>query len=153
VKVKGGVHVDDTSERLTYKVGGMKPSVIVFLVSANAALTSVIAAAGANPLAALLGTWVQDQAGPVLTYERVLRFRPDGSYEFLFTARNTGSTARRVLVRERGRFTVQGDRLVFTPQSGPRRAFPWRVERDPAVGDVRLVLVMPDGILDVYYRP
>jgi hypothetical protein len=66
--------------------------------------------------------------------------------------RNTGSTARTVLVHERGRFTVQGGRLIFAPRSGPRRAFPWRVDRDPSVGDVRLVRVMPDGILDVYYR-
>lgn len=130
----------------------MRPAVVVFLVWVTAELASGMAAAGGTPPAALLGTWVQDQVGPVLTYERVLRFRPDGSYEFLFTMRNTGSTARTVLVHERGRFTVQGGRLIFAPRSGPRRAFPWRVDRDPSVGDVRLVLVMPDGILDVYYR-
>lgn len=141
-----------TNERMACKVKGVGSSVIALLACVSTVLASGMGAAGANPLAALVGTWVQDQAGPILTHERVLRFRPDGSYEFLFTVRNTGSTARRVLVRERGRFTVQGDRLVFTPQSGPRRAFPWRVERDPSVGDVRLVLVMPDGILDVYYR-
>ncbi|MDQ7843147.1 MAG: hypothetical protein QN141_02255 [Armatimonadota bacterium] len=130
----------------------MRPAVIMFLVWVSAELTSGMAAAGAPPPAALLGIWVQDQVGPVLTYERVLRFSPDGSYEFLFTVRNRGATARTVLVRERGRFTVQGGRLTFIPRSGPRRAFPWRVDRDPYVGDVRLVLVMPDGILDVYYR-
>jgi hypothetical protein len=111
------------------KVKGVGSSVIALLACVSTVLGSGMGAAEANPLAALMGTWVQDQEGPILTYERVLRFRPDGSYEFL-----------------------QGDRLVFTPQSGPRRAFPWRVERDPSVGDVRLVLVMPDGILDVYYR-
>jgi len=147
------VRVDDPRERIAYKVGLMRPSVVVLLVCVSVELASGTAAAGAPPPAALLGTWVQDQVGPVLTHERVLRFGPDGSYEFLFTVRNTGSTARRVLVHERGRFAVQGDRLVFTPRSGPRRAFPWRVGRDPYVGDVRLVLVMPDGILDVYYRP
>jgi hypothetical protein len=144
--------MDDTNEGMAGRVRGVGSSAIALLACVSTVLGSGMAAAGATPLAALVGTWVQDQEGPILTYERVLRFRPDGSYEFLFTVRNTGSTTRKVLVRERGRFTVQGDRLVFTPQSGPRRAFPWRVERDPSVGDVRLVLVMPDGILDVYYR-
>lgn len=114
----------------------------------------------ANTAAPLLGMWVQDDAGPVLTHRRVYRFNRDGTYEFLFTVRNTGSTAQRVLVRERGRYALRGDLLVITPQSGQARwqpgvarSFPWRVERDPGVGGLRLVLVLPDGILDVYYRP
>lgn len=114
--------------------------------------------AAPSATAALLGTWVQDDAGPVLTYQRVYRFNCDGTYEFLFTVRNTGSTAQRVLVRERGRYALRGDLLVITPLSGQARwqpglarSFPWRVERDAYVGDLRLVL--PDGILDVYYRP
>ncbi|MDR7554134.1 MAG: hypothetical protein QN157_00865 [Armatimonadota bacterium] len=88
------------------------------------------------------------------------RFNRDGTYEFLFTVRNTGSTAQRVLVQERGRYALRGDLLVITPQPGQARwqpgvarAFPWRVERHPGVGELWLVLVLPDGILDVYYRP
>jgi hypothetical protein len=116
------------------------------------ALASYRSLAGTSGFPALLGTWVQDQTGPVVTHERIYRFSRDGSYEFLFTARNTGSTNRRTLLRERGKFAIRGNRLVISPNSGTPRAFPWRVEKDPYVGDVRLVLVLSDGTLDIYYR-
>jgi hypothetical protein len=101
---------------------------------------------------ALLGVWVQDDTGPVLTSRKRYHFKPDGSYEFVFTSRNTGSLEEKVLVREEGRFAVEANRLTISPKAGRPRSFPWRVERDPYVGDVRLVLVLPDGTLDVYYR-
>jgi len=101
---------------------------------------------------ALLGVWVQDDTGPILTSRKRYHFKPDGSYEFVFTSRNTGSLEEKVLVREKGRFAVEGNRLTISPENGRPRSFPWRVERDPYVGDVRLVLVLPDGTLDVYYR-
>ncbi|RIH88520.1 hypothetical protein Mterra_00982 [Calidithermus terrae] len=101
---------------------------------------------------ALLGVWVQDDTGPVLTSRKRYHFKPDGSYEFVFTSRNTGSREEKLLVREEGRFTVEAGRLTISPRAGRSRSFPWRVEKDPYVGDVRLVMVLPDGTLDVYYR-
>lgn len=101
---------------------------------------------------ALLGVWVQDDSGPVLTYRKRYHFKPDGSYEFVFTSRNMGSLEQTVLVREEGTFTADADRLTISPHTGPVRSFPWRIEKDPYVGDVRLVMVLPDGILDIYYR-
>jgi hypothetical protein len=106
-----------------------------------------------NIPSSLLGTWVQDDTGPVATYRKAYEFRPDGSYEFVFTVRNRGSVDQTVLVREDGSFAVQGDRLVISPRSGPARAFPWRVDRDPYTGDVRLVMLLPDGTWDVFFRP
>lgn len=139
--------------------GGIVTRFLLLALVAVLAAVPAAAFAAANA-AALLGTWVQDDMGPVLTYRRVYRFNRDGTYEFLFTVRNTGSTAQRVLVRERGRYALRGDVLVITPQLGQvrwqrgvARSFPWRVERDRAGGDLRLVLVLPDGILDVFYRP
>lgn len=133
---------------------------LLLAVSMVLAAAPARALAGGTAPASLLGTWLQDDAGPLLTHRRVYRFNRDGTYEFLFTVRNTGTTAQRVLLRERGRYAPRGDLLVITPQSGQARwrpgvarEFPWRVERDPGARDLRLVLVLPDGILDVYYRP
>ena len=102
---------------------------------------------------ALLGPWVQEGLGPVATYQRRYVFNADGSYEYAFTMRNTGATTEQTLAREEGRLTVQGDQLTLSPTSGPSRRLPWRVERDPYVGDERLVLPLPDGTLDIYFRP
>ncbi len=49
-------------------------------------------------------------------------------------------------------FTAEANRLTIAPKAGRPRSFPWRVEKDPYVGDVRLVMLLPDGTLDVYYR-
>ncbi len=143
--------------RRSARGGLVTPSLLLALLMVLAAVP-VTALAAADAAAALLGTWVQDDAGPVLTHRRVYRFNRDGTYEFLFTVRNTGSTAQRVLVRERGRYGLRGGLLVITPQPGQARwqpgvarSFPWRVERD-SIGDLRLVLVLPGGILDVFYR-
>lgn len=88
----------------------------------------------------------------MLTQERVYRFNADGTYLFMSTARNTGSIDRRTLVRQSGKFTVSGNRLVIAPRGGTARTYPWRIEKDPYVGDLRLVLVLPNGTLDIYYR-
>ncbi len=48
---------------------------------------------------ALLGVWVQDDTGPAFTSRKRYHFKPDGSYEFVFTSRNTGSLQQNVLVR------------------------------------------------------
>lgn len=106
-----------------------------------------------DPMAApLLGLWVRDDVGPVLTYQRRFQFNADGSYQFLVTSRNPGSASGTVVAREDGRFRVQGDQLSMQPLSGGPRTVVWRVDQDPYVGDTRFVIVLPDGTLDVYYR-
>ena len=102
-------------------------------------------------VAALFGTWVQDETGPVITHRRRYHFKADGSYELLFTSRHTGSLAERVLTREVGTFTVEGDQLVIAPESCTLKAVSWRVERDRYVGNTQLVMEGRDGGLDVYY--
>ena len=101
---------------------------------------------------ALLGVWIQDDTGPVLSYRRAFYFRPGGYYEFVVTSGNTGSLQQRVLGREEGTFTADGSRLTISPRNGPAMSLAWRIEKDPYVGDIRLVIVRPDGMLDVYYR-
>lgn len=100
----------------------------------------------------LVGVWVQDDTGPVLTTRRRYRFKKDGTYEFVFTSRNTGSDREKVLVKEEGTYRVEGRNLKLSPKKGRPKTYPWRIEKDPQVGDVRLVFELPDGVLDVYYR-
>ncbi len=107
---------------------------------------------GAESRRQLLGTWVQDQTGPVLTYRRLYRFNADSSFELVVTSRRTGSLAEEVLARDRGRFSIREGCLALLPASGAPTVSPWRVERDPYVGDTQLVLIPPDGTRDVYYR-
>lgn len=110
-------------------------------------------AAEEDVLSSLLGVWVQDDVGPVLTYRRASDFRPDGSYGFVFTVRNTGAMDQAILVQEEGKFAIEGDLLVISSQFRPDGAFPWRTDQDPYVGDVRLVMILPDGTWDVFFRP
>lgn len=127
---------------------------IPILLAWGALLTSVEKGAAQDTTPpALLGPWVQDDMGPVATYRRTYHFRPDGSYEFVFTVRPAGGGEQKILAREDGTFRVRGGRLVIAPRSGPARAFPWSVDRNPDVGDVRLVLLRPDGTADVFFRP
>lgn len=102
--------------------------------------------------APVVGVWVQDDVGAVVAYQRLFEFRPDSSYQFLFTSRPTGSASQQVLARETGTYSVRGDRLSMSPTSGAPRTFAWRVDRDPYAGDTRLVLTLPDGSQDIYYR-
>ncbi len=125
-------------------------SLLIALILLSSIYPSAILAG--SPAATLVGTWIQEEMGPVLTHERVYRFNADGTYVFMFTARNTGSIDRRTLVRQSGKFRVSGDRLVIAPKGGTARTYLWRVEKDPYVGDLRLVLVLPNGTLDIYYR-
>ncbi|HXG43597.1 MAG TPA: hypothetical protein VNJ71_02450 [Gemmatimonadales bacterium] len=127
---------------------------IPILLAWGALLTSVEKSAAQDTIPpVLLGSWVQDDMGPVATYRRTYYFRPDGSYEFAFTVRPRGAGDQQTLAREDGTFRVRGGRLVIAPRSGPARALPWSVDRDPYVGDVRLVLLRPDGTMDVFVRP
>jgi hypothetical protein len=103
-------------------------------------------------MAPLVGAWVQDTTGTVLTTRKRYAFNPDGSYAFVVTSRTTGSLEQNVLVTEDGTFSVDAGRLTLAPPTGPAKTFPWRIEPDPYVGGIRLVLVLPDGMLDIYYQ-
>ena len=100
----------------------------------------------------LLGTWAQDNTGPVLTHRRRYEFMADSTFEYVITSRPTGSLAEKVLHRERGHFSMREGCLVLLPVSGAPTTVSWRVARDPYVGDLQLVLSRPDGTSDVFYR-
>lgn len=131
----------------------MKAALSVFFAWGGVLASAESGAAQDTLPPVLQGTWVQDDVGPVATYRRTYHFRADGSYEFVFTVRPAGASDQDTVAREEGSFSVRGGQLVIAPRSGPARAFPWRLDRDPYVGDVRLVLVRPDGAVDVFLRP
>lgn len=101
---------------------------------------------------ALVGVWVQDQIGSVLTYSRRFQFNGDGTFVFQHTQRNTGSLQQTVLSQQVGTYRVQGTTLVLSPQGAPEQLYSFRVARDPYVGDVRLQFIQPDATVDVFYR-
>jgi hypothetical protein len=100
----------------------------------------------------LLGAWVQDDSGFNHVTRRRYHFKRDGSYELVVTSRTSGDVAEKVLTKEEGTFTAEAGRLTISPKGGRARSFPWRVEKEPNTTDLRLVMVLPDRILDVYYR-
>jgi hypothetical protein len=101
---------------------------------------------------ALVGTWVQDEAGPVTVYARRFEFKPDGSYTFTFTRRAKGSSEERTLAREMGAYRVEeGNRLAMLPKASNPKSVGWRIEKDKAIGNAQLVMIQADGKLDVYY--
>lgn len=153
-----GVIVDRRSSHLVWRaILGISATLVAWACLGNgsvvyAQLGDERAAEGDIP-SSLLGVWIRDDIGPVLTYRRAYDFRPDGSYEFVFKVRNTGAIEQTILAREEGTFAVEGDVLTISSRFRPDGAFPWRVDRDPYVGDVRLVLLLPDGTWDVFFRP
>jgi hypothetical protein len=100
---------------------------------------------------ALLGSWVQDESGPVTTYSRRYQFNNDGSYEFVLTSRQRGSMNQQALAGEEGTFTVEGDQLVISPTNGNRKAVTYSVEKDKFIGNTQLVMTLQDGQRDIYY--
>ena len=56
-----------------------------------------------------------------------------------------------VIARETGKFRVNASQLMVMPASGSPRAWTWIVERDKHIGNLQLVLVLPDGRRDIYY--
>jgi hypothetical protein len=99
----------------------------------------------------LMGTWVQDDTGPVLTMQKRYEFNPDGSYELVWSSRNTGSMDQKIQAREQGTFTADASSLTISPAGSAPRSFPWRIETNPYVGNTQLVMVLANGALDVYY--
>jgi hypothetical protein len=100
----------------------------------------------------LVGAWVQDETTAIVTYRRRYHFKPDGSYEFAFTSRSTGSMASQTLAEEAGRYESSGNRLVLAPSVGDAKTRRWHVERDKYIGNIQLVFETADGSLDIYYR-
>jgi hypothetical protein len=100
---------------------------------------------------ALIGAWIQDDTGPLLTMRKRYEFRRDGSYEFAWTSRNTGSMHQTVQASERGTLAAEASWLTLSPEQGSPKSFAWRIERNPYVGNIQLVLGLADGKLDVYY--
>ena len=133
---------------------------LLFSLSLAAPLSALVAQApiiacaepGPESRSQLLGTWVQDNTGPVLTHRRRYEFMPDSTFELVITSRPTGSLAEKLLHRERGRFSIREGCLVLLPVSGAPTTVPWRVARDPYVGDLQLMLSRRDGTFDVFYR-
>jgi hypothetical protein len=99
----------------------------------------------------LVGSWVQDESGPVTTYGRRYQFNADGSYAFVLTSRQTGSIDQRTLAQEEGTFTVDGDRLVISPPIGSPKVVRWSIETDKYIGNTQLVMELPNGNRDIYY--
>lgn len=122
-------------------------------LAAGAAPGGPPAAADPQPRATLLGTWVQDESGPVLTLQRILVFQPDGTYGLVLTTRPSGSsTTARAFAREVGRYAMQGDRIVLQPASAATRTYRVAVERDPVLGEPSLVLTDGHGGRNRYCR-
>jgi hypothetical protein len=107
--------------------------------------------AAQTPPVAPVGTWVQDDYGPVVIVRRQYAFKPDGTYELALTTRQRGSMNQTLAALEKGVYRVAANRLVVMPESGAPRARTWRVERDRDTGNIRLVMDLPDGLLDIYY--
>ena len=101
-------------------------------------------------------------SGPFTSSGFMYRFGLDGTYEFSGSMSAGGSG---VSVFERGTVEVVGDRLTLTPSEGSvrqpdgsttgadltPRIYGWQVMLDP-IGSVTLVLALPDGQMDVFYR-
>jgi hypothetical protein len=89
----------------------------------------------------LLGVWVQDNYA--IGSRKAYQFNRDGSYAF------TVIVGGQAVEEEEGTFAVEDDTLTLSPNTGSGRSLQWTVDKDPAVGDTRLVL----GGSDIYYRP
>jgi hypothetical protein len=105
----------------------------------------------------LVGSWTtatwQSQSG----YPQIRRtyvFSADGRYEYT-VGQCESSTQCALVSKESGTAQVEHGVLAVVPQSesadGPR-SWPYAVDRDPVVGDVRLNLALAGGQTDIFYR-
>jgi hypothetical protein len=123
---------------------------------------------------ALLGQWSQGSSagsmvdpfglpsGPFTSSGFMYRFEADGTYEFSGSMSAGGSG---VSIYERGLAEVVGDQLTLSPSEGTVRqpdgtttpadltpkVYRWQVALD-FIGSVTLMLALPDGQMDVFYR-
>lgn len=88
----------------------------------------------------LVGAWTQSDMSSGSRKE--WQFSDDGSYRFLQIVMG------QVVQQEEGTFTAEGRTLTLSPTGGAARSVDWVVDRDPYVGDTRLVLAGND----IHYR-
>jgi hypothetical protein len=106
----------------------------------------------------LVGTWETytslDSSG-TQQIRRTFQFAPDGRYEYTLGVCRSSSDCD-LQVEESGYAQSANGILTLAPETesseGPR-AWPYVVDRDPVVGDVRLNLTLPDGQIDIFYVP
>ena len=107
----------------------------------------------------LVGNWEVNSGTDSTGSQQIWRF-----YEFTATASMTTSWAcagprpglAPTPITRRATPKPRNGRLTLTPQTGSQQGpqtWPYVVDRDPVVGDVRLVLTLPDGQMDIFYRP
>ena len=103
----------------------------------------------------LVGTWATEQWLDQSGSQKIVRtyvFTPDGGYQYTIATCRSGDCA--INGQESGYAQAAGGMLSLQPQTdsqeGPR-GWPYVVDRDPVVGDVRLALTLPDGQTDIFY--
>lgn len=114
-------------------------------------VTGLVAATKAPP-SALLKQWIRDTMGSPYNYRRSYQFNANGTYEFLYTSRPAGSMAQEILVREVGRFAVDLNRLVISPNAGSATSVRFNLDRDPYGSRSRLVMFPPGGTTEIFYE-
>jgi hypothetical protein len=80
----------------------------------------------------------------------IYRFRPDGMYEYIRYGIPLGGS-KRMLGRETGSFTLQGNLITLTPSFGAQRTCRWRFGRE-ATGATVLYIACPNSPEDFFYR-
>jgi len=86
---------------------------------------------------------------------RFYQFTPDGQYDYTLSLCQSHSECT-PQSHEAGYAQAANGMLTLTPRTGSQegpRTSPYVVDRDPVVGDVRLVFTLPDGAQDIFYRP
>jgi hypothetical protein len=103
----------------------------------------------------LVGMWETYASSGTEQIRRTYQFAPDGRYEYTLDVCRS-STDCDPPVQESGYAQSANGILTLAPQTesseGPR-AWPYVVDRDPVVGDIRLNLTLPDGQIDIFYVP
>jgi hypothetical protein len=80
-------------------------------------------------------------------------FSADGAYDYILGV-CVSSTDCTIQYSESGQVRSSNGVLSFAPQTEPsegERAYPYRVGRLTAVGDVQLHMSLPDGQIDIFY--
>jgi len=105
----------------------------------------------------LVGSWTTEQWLDQSGSQKIVRryvFSPEGHYSYTI-AQCQSSTDCVFVAQESGDAQATHGLLAVEPrtasQDGPR-SWPYTVDRDPVVGDVRLVLALAGGQTDIFYR-
>ena len=106
----------------------------------------------------LVGNWEVNSGTDSTGSQQIWRFyefTADGQYDYKLGLCRS-KTDCTYPDHEAGYAQTANGRLTLTPQTGSQQGpqtWPYVVDRDPVVGDVRLVLTLPDGQMDIFYRP